>query len=88
MALKALYDSSVWLCGLNYKCYDSGHINLFVNLILTVFEHDFSEKFTSLSEQLCFFFFFSFSLCFTLICVMSSSTVVRLTLAGFSFCSH
>ena len=85
MALKALYDSSVWLCGLNYKCYDSGHINLFANLILTVFEHDLSEKFTSLGEQLCFF---SFSLCSTLICVMSSSTVVRLTLARFSFCSH
>ena len=49
--------TAVYGCGLNYKCYDSGHINLFVNLILTVFEHDFSEKFTSLSEQLWFFFF-------------------------------
>ena len=60
--------TAVYGCGLNYKCYDSGHINLFVNLILTVFEHDFSEKFTSLSEQLWFFFFFIFFVFYINLC--------------------
>ena len=27
------YNSSVWLCGLNFKCNHSGHINVFVNFM-------------------------------------------------------